>query len=166
MLKKQYSKICLTLFLIFIVVIAPSVNSMNKKMNEKILLRMTIYPIASTSECYVFTLYKKGKLRVSFGEMYMIPSEKILKKVKKGKTIVLKKSELNKTNNFLERLSGVKFFEDKVIIKDSWIISVKSKAISIKVYYCKLGEYHAAIQNLVVFLINLSPIKIDLHSWS
>ena len=165
MFKKKLSKIPLILLAIISTVSVLCNPSSNRSLGgSEMIVEVFICPIASLNESYMITVSKNCFMKVLLGNRDN--ESKILKNVEKEKFLKLSISEFKKIVRYTKRLENIGDLEDKTILKDAWSVRIKTKTNTISVYFNKMTKYPIEIMEFFNYIVSISPLKIDLHSWS
>lgn len=121
-----------------------------------------IYPSGVLSDTYLVELSDEGILIVQHGERS--DDAKNLLKTYKSKSKELKKSELSQLDALLLQSMEMKPVERGALKKGGWEIKL---GINGRLYHFYYGNHKdSPIDKIIDMLRKLSPIEIDIHSWS
>jgi len=128
-------------------------------------LKAYIYPTDTMKETYILELKPDGALSVSMGMRRNdnVDSNNFLD-ISLSKVKILEQSELFEISRLLKDLETTNEISKKLILDDSWEVTIYYNG---RRYNFDFREHkEESVGLLLRLLINYSPLKIDLHSWS
>lgn len=132
----------------------------NQTKNEMI-FNCLIYPTGNLSETYLIEVFEDGNMKTTFGEFY---DNKNFSKIKRIETIKLSDSNLQIFLNLKkEIIKGNEIKRDK-IRKGGWEIIFRTDN---KIYHFYYGNIsNKSLSEIIELIKKLSPVKLNIHSWS
>jgi len=129
------------------------------------ILKIAIYPSGGGDETYLFVLKPDEILEVSLGEIEEVTFESnlFLNKVNETKQKQLNVEDSKALLDAVNRIEEKSDTFQKELFKDGWDLSIYYKGRIMDMNYTSKSS---EIEALINQLITLSPITVDLHSWS
>lgn len=137
---------------------------LNSKIDQDILLRLSIFPTSTPMETYVLDLYKNGKYEVTIGTRTCddLSSSDYLKP-SKTEVVYLTQREVKQILELTNEISESDKTEKKLVF-DYWDVSILFDSNQ---YEYNLNMYSSEhMEKLIKMLIEISPMEIDLHAWT
>ena len=135
-----------------------------KRNNE--IFQFAIYPTGAYDETYHFILEQDGTLKCFFGtrDSNDIEQKDFMRSVKHSTEKVLDKNNMQTLIDLANELADSGFNEKIQIVRDSWdvVLLYNGKIIGMN-WYTKNSEI---FKELADEIMELSPIPVNLHSWS
>jgi hypothetical protein len=148
----------ITSFLIF------TFSCQGKKDEGKMILRCLIYPTGITSETYMLRVFENGRFECTFGTKSSSIEKEDFDNIVKMQSTVLKKSDLMVIEDLQSQVLKLQEVEKSYTKKGGWEIILITGEKKYHFYYGEQNE--TSLGKLIELLKQLSPYKIDIHSWS
>jgi hypothetical protein len=134
--------------------------------NDNFLVDFAIYPTSIASESYLITVNKSSKYTIKRGTRDISQTDVVfLDIVKEEKTIFLDEIEINGLVDLLNEFNKTEDISEEALFLDGWGVYIETKEKKIIINYSNVDKYNT-IKEIIEMLMDLSPIKINIHSWS
>lgn len=150
--------ICLISFILL------GIGCQKQNPHNKIMFKCVIFPTGMNSETYLIKMFEYGQLEVSYGIKTSDSEDEYFNKIINKKKITLSEGDFKIIKVLNSKLSGLNSIQKDEVRKGGWEIFLMSNGKKYHFYY---GEYSSASLGLLIEqIIKISPIKLNLHSWS
>lgn len=149
----------------FALIVSCTATNKNDEVKEaKLLLRCLMFPAGVNSSTYLIEVFDDRKFKIFYGEKNTANWNEGFTRVIKHENIVLDSLTFYKLLDYQKELKQIDSFDKTEIKKGGWEIKLETIDKHFNFYY---GENdNNSIGAIINELILISPIKIDLHSWS
>lgn len=131
---------------------------------NKMIVKCLIYPTGIASETYLIKVFEDGKLDITFGnKSNSYEKEDFNSIVNKGSTI-LKGTDFKIITDLQSQILNLKEVEKTNTKKGGWEVIILTGQKKYHFYYGEQNE--SPLGQLIEVLKQVSPFKIDMHSWS
>ena len=128
------------------------------------MFKCVIFPTGMNSETYLIKMFEYGQLEVSYGIKTSDSEDEYFNKIINKKKITLSEGDFKIIKVLNSKLSGLNSIQKDEVRKGGWKIFLMSNGKKYHFYY---GEYSSTSLGLLIEqIIKISPIKLNLHSWS
>lgn len=128
------------------------------------IMECTIFPTGVYSQTYLVKIFSNGKFEITFGEVDTnINGIKFLKK-KEYKCITLSQAELKPFLDLQNQILSHNSFEKTNVKKGGWEIILKTGKKRFNFYYGEMTD--TPFGKIVDMILKITPLKINIHSWS
>ena len=135
-----------------------------KNIENKMILKCIIFPTGVTSETYLIKVFENGRFDITYGNKNNGFESDDFESIINSKSIVLKETDLKIIKDLRSQISESKEVEKTYIKKGGWEIIVMTDGEKNHFYHGELND--TPLGKLIDELISISPIKLDIHSWS
>lgn len=135
-----------------------------KNVENKTIMKCLIHPTGITSETYLIQIFEDGLFDITYG-IKSSGFEKVdFDSIVKKQSTMLKESDLKTIMDLQSQIMRLKEVEKTVAKKGGWEIILLTAEKKYHFYYGEQKD--TPLGKLIEILKQISPIKIDTHSWS
>jgi len=128
------------------------------------IMECTIFPTGVYSQTYLVKIFADGKFEITFGEVDAnVNSIKFLKK-NEYKCITLNQADLNLLRDLQKQILSLNSFEKANVKKGGWEIILNTGEKKFNFYYGEMTD--TPFGKIVDKILQITPLKINIHSWS
>jgi len=138
-------------------------NLTNEERMNKNDMTVLISPVGSFEKVYLIEIKREGVLKVTHGKGTKNFDKTFVFEKKTESSVVLSDSEIFKLQEMAKKLSGADY-RSKNVPKGGWSIIYSRYNMTVSAYYN--NSIPVDFKSFIDGIIKLSPVKIDLHSWS
>lgn len=146
------------------IVLLSTISCQGNKQVNKMILKCSIFPTGVTSKTYLIRVYDDGTLSVMFGDKKQGIENDQFEKVVSDKTKPLKELELNNILDLKTKILELDEVSKTYTKKGGWEIILLIEGKKYHFYHGELKD--TSIGKLIKEIKRVSPVKIDIQSWS
>ena len=163
MIKKNHMTIILGLLMMFSCQ-QNNVKTENLKIEDKMILKCIIFPTGMSSEVYLIKIFEDGKMDITFGEKNIKEDGDDFSKIVAAKSIILNEDNFKTIKMLHVELLKLDSISNKNVKKGGWEVVLTAGNKKFHFYYGEMST--TVIGRIINEIIKISPLKVDLHSWS